>query len=54
MNVYMKVVNVKGTICFEPNWVIIMCRLGLRCRTYTQFGSTLWVVYILYNITIVT
>jgi hypothetical protein len=31
MNVYIKVINLKDTTCFDPYWVIIMCRLMLRC-----------------------
>jgi hypothetical protein len=33
---------------------IIICLLVLRFWTCTQYGSVLWVVFILYNITIVT
>jgi hypothetical protein len=53
MNVYIKVINLKNMTCFDTYYVIIRCRLMLRCRTCTQYGSILWVNYVLYNITLV-
>jgi hypothetical protein len=38
MIVYIEVINLNGTTYFDICWVIIKCRLVLKCWIYTQYG----------------